>query len=90
MTYTISADTKKFIENFVQKYTIEETLKEELITCKSVKELAEKIESNSELQTMHNELKTKYINNAFETFSDIVTGYIAKKYIQHIHLYITT
>ena len=55
MTYTISADTKKFIENFVQKYTIEETLKEELITCKSVKELAEKIESNSELQTMHNE-----------------------------------
>ena len=59
MTYIISADTKKFIENFVQKYTIEETLKEELITCKSVKELAEKIESNSDLQTMHNELKTK-------------------------------
>lgn len=57
MTYTISADTKKFIENFVQKYTIEETLKEELITCKSVKELVEKIESNSDLQTMHNELK---------------------------------
>lgn len=82
MTYTISADTKKFIENFVQKYIIEETLKEELITCKSVKELAEKIESNSELQTMHNELKTKYINNAFESFSDIVTGYIAKKYIK--------
>lgn len=82
MTYTISADTKKFIENFIQKYTIEETLKEELITCKSVKELAEKIENNSELQTMYNELKTKYINNAFETFSDIVTGYIAKKYIK--------
>lgn len=82
MTYTISADTKKFIENFVQKYTIEETLKEELITCKSVKELVEKIESNSDLQTMHNELKTKYIDNAFETFSDIVTGYIAKKYIK--------
>ena len=82
MTYIISADTKKFIENFVQKYTIEETLKEELITCKSVKELAEKIESNSDLQTMHNELKTKYIDNAFETFSDIVTGYIAKKYIK--------
>lgn len=82
MTYTISADTKKFIENFVQKYTIEETLKEELITCKSVKELVEKIESNSDLQTMHNELKNKYIDNAFETFSDIVTGYIAKKYIK--------
>lgn len=82
MTYIISADTKKFIENFVQKYTIEETLKEELITCKSVKELVEKIESNSDLQTMHNELKTKYIDNAFETFSDIVTGYIAKKYIK--------
>lgn len=82
MTYTISADSKKFIENFVQRYTIEETLKKELITCESVKELVEKIENNPDLQTMHNELKTKYINNVFETFSDIVTGYIAKKYIK--------
>lgn len=82
MTYTISADCKKFIENFLQKYTLETALKESLLECNSVKELANKLKENEELQTIYNELKEKYIDKSFETFSDVVTGYIAKTYIK--------
>lgn len=82
MTYTISADCKKFIENFLQKYTLETALKESLLECNSVKELANKLNENEELQTIYNELKEKYIDKSFETFSDVVTGYIAKTYIK--------
>lgn len=82
MTYTISADCKKFIENFLQKYTLETALKESLLECNSVKELANKLKESEELQTIYNELKEKYIDKSFETFSDVVTGYIAKTYIK--------
>lgn len=82
MTYTISADCKKFIENFLQKYTLETALKESLLESNSVKELANKLNENEELQTIYNELKEKYIDKSFETFSDVVTGYIAKTYIK--------
>lgn len=82
MTYTISANCKKFIENFLQKYTLETALKESLLECNSVKELANKLKENEELQTIYNELKEKYIDKSFETFSDVVTGYIAKTYIK--------
>ena len=81
MTCTMSANCKKFIEHFLQRYTIEEELKKEFIECNSVRELAEKIQNIEGLQTVYNELKTKYIDKSFEGFDDIVTGYIAKQYI---------
>ncbi len=82
MTYTISANCKKFIENFLQKYTLEKTLKESLLQCNSIKELADKLKENEEQQVVYNELKEKYIDKSFSSFNDVVTGYIARQYIK--------
>ncbi len=82
MTYTISANCKKFIENFLQKYTLEKTLKENLLQCNSIKELADKLKENEEQQVIYNELKEKYIDKSFSSFNDVVTGYIARQYIK--------
>ena len=82
MTYTISADCKKFIDNFLQKYTLEATLKESLLECNSIEELSNKLKENDDLRTIYNDLKEKYIDKSFESFNDVVTGYIAKKYIK--------
>ena len=82
MTYTISADCKKFIYNFLQKYTLEATLKESLLECNSIEELSNKLKENDDLRTIYNDLKEKYIDKSFESFNDVVTGYIAKKYIK--------
>lgn len=82
MTYTISADCKKFIDNFLQKYTLEATLKESLLECNSIEELSNKLKENDDLRTIYNDLKEKYIDKSFESFNDVVTGYIAKTYIK--------
>lgn len=82
MTYAISADCKKFIDNFLQKYTLEATLKESLLECNSIEELSIKLKENDDLRTIYNDLKEKYIDKSFESFNDVVTGYIAKTYIK--------
>ena len=82
MTYTISADCKKFIDNFLQKYTLESNLKENLLECNSIEELSNKLKENDDLRTIYNDLKEKYIDKSFESFNDVVTGYIAKTYIK--------
>lgn len=82
MTYAISADCKKFIDNFLQKYTLEATLKASLLECNSIEELSNKLKENDDLRTIYNDLKEKYIDKSFESFNGIVTGYIAKTYIK--------
>ena len=82
MAYTISADCKKFIENFLQKYTLETTLKNNLLECNSVEELSNKLKENEDLNTIYDDLKENYIDKSFENFTDVVTGYIAKTYIK--------
>jgi len=81
MMYTVSANCKKFIENFLQNYTFEATVKEQLLLCESLKELEEKLKENRE-ENVYKDLKEKYIDKAYITFDDVISGYIVKQYIE--------
>ena len=82
-TYSLSANDSNFIKNFLDRYSMQEEIKKDLLNCKTLKELEDKICEDESLTEIYDVLKTQYISNAFSGFKDsYLTGYIAKKYIE--------
>lgn len=80
--YNVSTNTKKFIEQFLQNYTLEDSIKQELIKSNSPEELAEKLKEIEELTDAYKELKTKYIDSPKTDSEDKLVSYIISKYIE--------
>lgn len=80
--YNVSTNTKKFIEQFLQNYTLEDSIKQELIKSNSLEELAEKLKEIEELTDAYKELKTKYIDSPKTDSEDKLVSYIISKYIE--------
>lgn len=79
--YNVSTNTKKFIEQFLQNYTLEDSIKQELIKSNSLEELAEKLKEIEELTDSYKELKTKYIDSPKTDSEDKLVSYIISEYI---------
>ena len=79
--YNVSTNTKKFIEQFLQNYTLEDSIKQELIKSNSLEELAEKSKEIEELTDAYKELKTKYIDSPKTDSEDKLVSYIISEYI---------
>lgn len=79
--YNVSTNTKKFIEQFLQNYTLEDSIKQELIKSNSLEELAEKLKEIEELTDAYKELKTKYIDSPKTDSEDKLVSYIISEYI---------
>ena len=79
--YNVSTNTKKFIEQFLQNYTLEDSMKQELIKSNSLEELAEKSKEIEELTDAYKELKTKYIDSPKTDSEDKLVSYIISEYI---------
>ena len=79
--YNVSTNTKKFIEQFLQNYTLEDSMKQELIKSNSLEELAEKLKEIEELTDAYKELKTKYIDSPKTDSEDKLVSYIISEYI---------
>ena len=79
--YNVSTNTKKFIEQFLQNYTLEDSMKQELIKSNSLEELAEKLKEIEELTDVYKELKTKYIDSPKTDSEDKLVSYIISEYI---------
>lgn len=79
--YNVSTNTKKFIEQFLQNYTVEDSMKQELIKSNSLEELAEKLKEIEELTDAYKELKTKYIDSPKTDSEDKLVSYIISEYI---------
>lgn len=80
--YNVLTNTNKFIEQFLQNYTMDESTKKELVKSSSIEDLVEKLENIEELQTAYKELKTKYVNNSKIDTEDKLAGYIISEYIE--------
>lgn len=80
--YNVLTNTNKFIELFLQNYTMDESTKKELVKSSSIEDLVEKLENIEELQTAYKELKTKYVNNSKIDTEDKLAGYIISEYIE--------
>jgi len=81
MTFNMSANTNRFIEDFLNKYNLDEDEKTNLKLCTSIKELEEKLKGKEEFQLIYKDLKDKYINKAYQSFPNVIEGYIAKQHI---------
>ena len=79
--YNISINIKNFIKQFLQNYTIEENMMQELIKSNSLEELAEKSKEIEELTDAYKELKTKYIDSPKTDSEDKLVSYIISEYI---------
>ena len=79
--YNVSTNTKKFIEQFLQNYTLEDSMKQELIKSNSLEELAEKLKEIEELTDAYKGLKTKYIDSPKTDSEDKLVSYIISEYI---------
>lgn len=79
--YNVSTNTKKFIEQFLQNYTLEDSMKQELIKSNSLEELAEKLKEIEELTDAYKELKIKYIDSPKTDSEDKLVSYIISEYI---------
>ena len=79
--YNVSTNTKKFIGQFLQNYTLEDSKKQELIKSNSLEELAEKLKEIEELTDAYKELKTKYIDSPKTDSEDKLVSYIISEYI---------
>ena len=80
--YNVSTNTKKFIEQFLQNYTLEDSIKQELIKSNSLEELVEKLKEIEELTDVYKELKTKYIDSFKTDNENRLASYILSKYIE--------
>lgn len=80
--YNVLTNTNKFIEQFLQNYTMDESTKKELVKSSSIEDFVEKLENIEELQTAYKELKTKYVNNSKIDTEDKLAGYIISEYIE--------
>ena len=80
--YNVSTNTKKFIEQFLQNYTLEDSIKQELIKSNSLEELVEKLKEIEELTDVYKELKTKYIESHKTDNENRLASYIISKYIE--------
>lgn len=80
--YNVSTNTKKFIEQFLQNYTLEDSIKQELIKSNSLEELVEKLKEIEELTDVYKELKTKYIDSHKTDNENRLASYIISKYIE--------
>ena len=80
--YNISINIKNFIKQFLQNYTIEENMMQELIKSNSLEELIEKLKEIEELTEVYKELKTKYIDSFKTDNENRLASYILSKYIE--------
>ena len=80
--YNISINIKNFIKQFLQNYTIEENMMQELIKSNSLEELVEKLKEIEELTDVYKELKTKYIDSHKTDNENRLASYILSKYIE--------
>lgn len=80
--YNISINIKNFIKQFLQDYTIEENMMQELIKSNSLEELVEKLKEIEELTDVYKELKTKYIDSHKTDNENRLANYIISKYIE--------
>lgn len=80
--YNISINIKNFIKQFLQNYTIEENMMQELIKSNSLEELVEKLKEIEELTEVYKELKTKYIDSHKTDNENRLANYIISKYIE--------
>lgn len=80
--YNISINIKNFIKQFLQNYTIEENMMQELIKSNSLEELVEKLKEIEELTEVYKELKTKYIDSFKTDNENRLASYILSKYIE--------
>lgn len=80
--YNISINIKNFIKQFLQNYTIEENMMQELIKSNSLEELVEKLKEIEELTDVYKELKTKYIDSHKTDNENRLASYIISKYIE--------
>ena len=80
--YNVSTNTKKFIEQFLQNYTLEDSIKQELIKSNSLEELVEKLKEIEELTDVYKKLKTKYIDSHKTDNENRLASYIISKYIE--------
>ena len=80
--YNISINIKNFIKQFLQNYTIEENMMQELIKSNSLEELVEKLKEIEELTDVYKELKTKYIDSFKTDNENRLASYILSKYIE--------
>ena len=80
--YNISINIKNFIKQFLQNYTIEENMMQELIKSNSLEELVEKLKEIEELTDVYKELKTKYIDSHKTDNENRLANYIISKYIE--------
>ena len=80
--YNVSINIKNFIKQFLQNYTIEENMMQELIKSNSLEELVEKLKEIEELTDVYKELKTKYIDSHKTDNENRLASYILSKYIE--------
>ena len=80
--YNVSINIKNFIKQFLQNYTIEENMMQELIKSNSLEELVEKLKEIEELTDVYKELKTKYIDSFKTDNENRLASYILSKYIE--------
>ena len=80
--YNVSINIKNFIKQFLQNYTIEENMMQELIKSNSLEELVEKLKEIEELTDVYKELKTKYIDSHKTDNENRLANYIISKYIE--------
>ena len=80
--YNVSINIKNFIKQFLQNYTIEENMMQELIKSNSLEELVEKLKEIEELTDVYKELKTKYIDSFKTDNENRLASYIISKYIE--------
>ena len=80
--YNVSINIKNFIKQFLQNYTIEENMMQELIKSNSLEELVEKLKEIEELTDVYKEIKTKYIDSFKTDNENRLASYILSKYIE--------
>lgn len=81
LVYTDFASSEiKFIDNFLSKFALNAEKLSALKACKNLSSLHTKLSEDSELHSIAQELKVKYIDQA-NGGPNLVSGYISRKYI---------
>jgi len=78
--YGVIANEKKFIENILNKFEIDNDLKTELKGINTVKELLSKCKEKEEAKEVFQYINEHIVNKAY-SWDNLIEGYIAKEYL---------
>ena len=79
--YSINANQKNFIKNFLNNFSIEKNDLDNLSNIDTIDDLCDELKKLPDMKSILDKLDEKYISKSYEEFNNKISGYIVNQYI---------